>query len=147
MSEPLSIQHEESGARGAFFIERDGVRPPPGAEGEPPVHGGMHAVTFVRSAANADIDRPKESLARLALEELRRYFPKAARLTPRHELVIKEKSATVSLLPGTAALRPATATPLDRFYLAGDWIDTGIPATVESACLSGHAAARAALMQ
>lgn len=127
-----------------WVFERDGVRPPPGAEGGPPVHGGMHAVTFVRSAANADVDRPKEALVRRALEELRRYFPKAARLAPRHELVIKEKSATVSLVPGTAGLRPPVITPLDRFYLAGDWVGTGIPATVESACLSGHAAARAA---
>jgi len=127
-----------------WAFERDGVRPPPGAEGGPAVHGGMHPVTLVRSAAGAEVDRPKEALVRLALEELRRYFPQAARLTPRHDLVIKEKSATVSLTPGTAALRPPTVTPLDRFYLAGDWIGTGIPATVESACLSGHAAARAA---
>lgn len=127
-----------------WVFERDGVRPPPAAQGGPPVHGGMHAVTFVRSAANAEVDRPKETLVRLALGELRRYFPKAARLTPRHELVIKEKSATVSLPPGTAALRPPTVTPLERFCLAGDWIGTGLPATVESACLSGHAAARAA---
>jgi zeta-carotene desaturase len=128
-----------------WVFERDGVRPPPGAEARPPVHGGTHAVTLVRSAANAEVDRPKETLVRLALEELRRYFPGAARLNPRHEMVIKEKSATVSLVPGTAALRPPVVTPLDRFYLAGDWIGTGIPATVESACVSGHAAARAAM--
>ena len=127
-----------------WVFERDGVRPAPGAEGGPAVHGGTHAVTFVRSAASDDADRPKEALVRLALEELRRYFPKAARLNPRHALVIKEKSATVSLVPGSAALRPPTVTPLERFFLAGDWVGTGLPATVESACLSGHDAARSA---
>jgi uncharacterized protein with NAD-binding domain and iron-sulfur cluster len=30
-------------------------------------------------------------------------------------------------------------------FLAGDWIDTGLPATIESAVVSGHRAARAAL--
>jgi len=39
--------------------------------------------------------------------------------------------------------RPATTTPLRNFYLAGDWIDTGLPGTIESAVLSGHRAARA----
>ena len=128
-----------------WVFMRDGVRPPPSAGKEPAaVHGGMHVVTLVRSAAAGDADRPKETLVRQAIEELRRYVPATARLVPRHDLVIKEKSATVSLTPGTAALRPATVTPLERFHLAGDWIATGIPATVESACLSGHAAARAA---
>jgi squalene-associated FAD-dependent desaturase len=128
-----------------WVFERDGVRPPPTAETVPAaVHGGSHVVTLVRSAASADIDRPKESLVRQALDELRRFVPAAARVTPRHDLVIKEKSATVSLTPGTDALRPGTVTPLDRFYLAGDWTATSIPATVESACLSGHTAAHAA---
>jgi hypothetical protein len=30
---------------------------------------------------------------------------------------------------------------LAGFYLAGDWTDTGLPATIESAVASGHAAA------
>jgi squalene-associated FAD-dependent desaturase len=128
-----------------WVFMRDGVRPPPSAEGgDAAVHGGTHVVTLVRSAASDDAERSKEALVRQAVEELRRYVPAAARLMPRHDMVIKEKNATVSLTPGTEALRPTTATPLERFYLAGDWIATGIPATVESACLSGHAAARAA---
>jgi hydroxysqualene dehydroxylase len=32
-------------------------------------------------------------------------------------------------------------TPVERFFLAGDWIDTGLPATIESAVVSGHRAA------
>ncbi|HET8946683.1 MAG TPA: hydroxysqualene dehydroxylase HpnE [Candidatus Polarisedimenticolia bacterium] len=128
-----------------WVFMRDGVRPPPSAGKEPAaVRGGLHVVTLVRSAAAGDADRPKEALVRQAIEELRRYVPAVGRLAPRHDMVIKEKSATVSLTPGTGALRPTTITPLERFYLAGDWVATGIPATVESACLSGHAAARAA---
>ena len=41
--------------------------------------------------------------------------------------------------------RPGTATAVRGLYLAGDWIDTGLPATNESAVRSGHRAADAAL--
>ncbi len=34
------------------------------------------------------------------------------------------------------------ATAIDGFLLAGDWIDTGLPATIESAVISGHRASR-----
>jgi hydroxysqualene dehydroxylase len=32
-------------------------------------------------------------------------------------------------------------------YLAGDWIDTGLPGTIEGAVRSGHRAAEAAMSQ
>jgi hydroxysqualene dehydroxylase len=35
-------------------------------------------------------------------------------------------------------------TPIEGLFLAGDWIQTGLPATIESAVISGHNAARAA---
>jgi zeta-carotene desaturase len=50
----------------------------------------------------------------------------------------------MSLAPGSAP-RPGTVTPLSGFYLAGDWTDTGLPATIEGAVLSGHKAADAVL--
>jgi uncharacterized protein with NAD-binding domain and iron-sulfur cluster len=40
-----------------------------------------------------------------------------------------------------ARLRPPPITPFDNFVLAGDWTDTGLPATIESAVMSGHRAA------
>ena len=39
----------------------------------------------------------------------------------------------------------AISTAIAGFALAGDWTDTGLPATIESAVVSGHAAARAIL--
>jgi uncharacterized protein with NAD-binding domain and iron-sulfur cluster len=35
-------------------------------------------------------------------------------------------------------MRPAHRTPFENFFLAGDWTDTGLPATIESAVLSGQ---------
>jgi hydroxysqualene dehydroxylase len=54
--------------------------------------------------------------------------------------VVREPRATFSLAPGQPR-RPTTRTPIKGFYLAGDWIDTGLPATIESAVRSGHLAA------
>jgi uncharacterized protein with NAD-binding domain and iron-sulfur cluster len=58
--------------------------------------------------------------------------------------VIREKRATFSLAPGQPA-RPDTRTPVPGFYLAGDWIATGLPGTIESAVVAGHWAAKALL--
>jgi len=44
-----------------------------------------------------------------------------------------------------AALRPGPETPVPGLVLAGAWTDTGWPATLEGAVLSGHAAAERAL--
>jgi uncharacterized protein with NAD-binding domain and iron-sulfur cluster len=55
--------------------------------------------------------------------------------------VVREKHATFSLAAGEPA-RPSTETSLRGLWLAGDWIDTGLPGTIESAVVSGHKAAR-----
>jgi len=57
---------------------------------------------------------------------------------------VREKRATFSLAPGQPA-RPSSRTAVSGFYLAGDWIDTGLPGTIESAVVSGHAAAELAV--
>ena len=60
----------------------------------------------------------------------------------RKGLAVREKRSTFSLAPD-APPRPQTTTPVEGFFLAGDWIDTGLPATIESAVVSGHRAAAA----
>jgi len=59
--------------------------------------------------------------------------------------VTKEHAATFAAVPGTAALRPPPTTDVRGLLLAGAWTATGWPATLESAALSGHAAAEAVL--
>ena len=54
--------------------------------------------------------------------------------------VVREPRATFSLAPGQPA-RPGTTTRVPGLFMAGDWIDTGLPATIESAVRSGHRAA------
>jgi uncharacterized protein with NAD-binding domain and iron-sulfur cluster len=67
--------------------------------------------------------------------------PAAAAARVRHTQVVKEKFATMSPTVAAARLRPPATTPFDNFVLAGDWTDTGLPATIESAVASGHRAA------
>lgn len=106
------------------------------------VHPGTgHAVTLVRSAAHDWMDRDRDHLVRSALETVQAYFPRAARATLRHALVIKEKRATISPLPGMTRLRPGSRTPVPGLLLAGDWTATGLPATIEGAVRSGHTCA------
>jgi squalene-associated FAD-dependent desaturase len=88
-------------------------------------------------AANADLvaDAHREILEALP-------HARAARLV--NAGVVREPRATFSLAPGQPP-RPATETPIRGLYLAGDWIDTGLPATIESAVRAGHVAADLAL--
>jgi uncharacterized protein with NAD-binding domain and iron-sulfur cluster len=58
---------------------------------------------------------------------------------------VKEVAATLAPAPALQRLRPGVRGPVRDLFLAGDWTDTGLPATLESAALSGHRAAAAAL--
>jgi zeta-carotene desaturase len=51
--------------------------------------------------------------------------------------------ATFGVPPGIDAARPDAVSPWPQLFLAGDWINTGWPSTMESAARSGHLAAEA----
>ncbi len=55
--------------------------------------------------------------------------------------IIREKRATFRQTANSIGLRPDAVTRLDNVFLAGDWTDTGLPATLEGAIASGHRAA------
>jgi hypothetical protein len=59
--------------------------------------------------------------------------------------IVKEKRATFAATPEQDALRPGTRTRWSNLFLAGDWVQTGLPATIEGALRSGDGAARLAL--
>lgn len=110
-------------------------------EGE---EGGEVLLNCTISAARSCVDDPPESLQGLLEGELARYFP-GKPIALRRFKVIKEKRATISHAAGTYHCRPETTGPLRGLYLAGDWVRTGLPATIESAVQSGHDAAKAVL--
>jgi monoamine oxidase len=77
-----------------------------------------------------------------ALEEL---FPRAREAVVKSVYVSREHAATFRAGPGSGELRPRARTSVPGLVLAGAWTDTGWPATLEGAVLSGHAAAREAM--
>ena len=102
----------------------------------PPQH-----LSFIVSAARRDLARPNAELAASAEATLRRYFPAMAGATVTRTLVLRDPTATFASTPELEALRPGPVTPVAGLFLAGDWTNTGLPATIEGAVRSGNAAA------
>lgn len=59
--------------------------------------------------------------------------------------VIKEKRATFAQTPEQVKKRPGSKTSVTNLFVAGDWTDTGLPATIEGSLLSGKTAAKGVL--
>jgi hydroxysqualene dehydroxylase len=107
-------------------------------------HGGKSLLNCTISGARGFVDDSAETLVELARTELARYFP-GRQPSILDSKIVKEKRATISHAAGTYHRRPETRAPVAGLYFAGDWVRTGIPATIESACQSGHMAAAAVL--
>jgi hydroxysqualene dehydroxylase len=101
-------------------------------------------LSLVSSGATGLVNRSNQDIVDLALDELKGAMPAVRSATLRRAVVVRERRATFSVAPGQPA-RPPTRTDVPGLFLAGDWIDTGLPATIESAVVSGHAAAAAVL--
>lgn len=86
--------------------------------------------------------RPDQELLELALAEIGAVWPSVP-VSATDYRIIREPRAFLTAAPGTAPLRPLAQSPFPNLFLAGDWTDTGLPATVESAVLSGELCARA----
>ncbi len=100
-------------------------------------------LALIISAAYGYVDWTKEQLVELALRELHQLIPESSQANLLHSTIVKEREATISHTIESDAIRPAAQTPIANLLLAGDWTDTGLPATIESAVLSGYTAARA----
>ena len=106
------------------------------------LRGDVAAVTV--SAADAMLDTPAGDLAELLWADVARAIGTPDAPLPAYR-VVKERRATFAQTPDEVARRPPAHTRYANLWLAGDWIDTGLPATIESAVRSGHAAARLVL--
>jgi hydroxysqualene dehydroxylase len=100
---------------------------------------GSH-LSLVASSAPMLAALGTETLTALAAREVADALPRARSATLVRGTVIRERRATFSLAPGQPR-RPDNVTPIEGLIVAGDWTDTGMPATIESAAISGHRAA------
>ena len=95
------------------------------------------------SAADSLIDLPKATIAEVLWPDTAIAVGSTASLPAWS--VVKERAATFFQTPDQESLRPATNTRWRNLFLAGDWTDTGIPATLEGAIRSGRKAAIAVM--
>lgn len=126
------------------------VAPPAGAPQMLGVLGGTvewlfafpDRISVTVSAAEAIVDQDREELAKRFWSDIQRAYGFSAEM-PRWQ-VVKEKRATFAATPAQDAKRPPAATRWRNLFLAGDWTQTGLPATIEGALRSGETAARLA---
>lgn len=100
-------------------------------------------LSLVSSGADKVLQRTNDELVAIAERELTAAVPSVRDARLVRSTVVREPRATFSLAPGQPA-RPHTRTAVAGLFLAGDWIDTGLPATIEGAVRSGNLAAAAA---
>ena len=72
-------------------------------------------------------------------------FPKARTTRLLNSSVVKTLEATIKVKPGSQELRSGPVTGISGFFIAGDWTDTKLPATMEGAVQSGNDAAMQAV--
>jgi squalene-associated FAD-dependent desaturase len=91
--------------------------------------------------SNADrlVDMPREQLAQAIWRDICQAGGVAGELPPWQ--IVRERRATFEATPEQNALRPGASTAQKNLFLAGDWTDTGLPATIEGSVRSGNRAA------
>lgn len=125
------------------------IAPPPG---QPLILGVINGVTewlfafpdrlsVTISCADRLMEEPRQRLAETIWREVAELTGLAPDL-PRWQIV-RERRATFAATPEQAAKRPTTQTVYPNLVLAGDWTQTGLPATIEGSIRSGLAAAAA----
>ena len=91
--------------------------------------------------SNADrlVDMPREELAQAIWRDICKAGGVQGELPPWQ--IVRERRATFEATPEQNALRPGAITGWKNLFLAGDWTDTGLPATIEGSVRSGNRAA------
>ncbi|MFY9770631.1 MAG: hydroxysqualene dehydroxylase HpnE [Xanthobacteraceae bacterium] len=140
----LSVPNEYRAIVNAHFR----IEPP---AGQPPILGVINGTTqwvfafpgrlsVTVSAGDALLDTPREQLARAIWAEVAQAAALPAEPLPPWQIV-RERRATLAATPAQDKKRPGPRTAWRNLLLAGDWTDTGLPATIEGAIRSGNRAA------
>jgi hydroxysqualene dehydroxylase len=123
------------------------IEPPPG---QPPILGVLNGtvewlfafpgrLSVTISAGDRLLDRPREELATAIWAEVAAVTGLPEVLPPWQ--IVRERRATFAATPAQDLKRPGAETAWRNLALAGDWTNTGLPATIEGAIRSGNRAA------
>jgi squalene-associated FAD-dependent desaturase len=123
------------------------IDPPPGSPRIVGVIGGTAQwlcafegrISTTVSGAAAVVDTPRDEMAAALWTDVAKVYGLGPEPPPWQ--IVKERRATFEATPDQVAKRPKAATRWRNLALAGDWTDTGLPATIEGAIRSGHKAA------
>jgi squalene-associated FAD-dependent desaturase len=132
---------------GHFLLDRPAALP--GGERLLGLVGGTAHWLFARgdvvsvtvSAAQELVDEPADAIAARLWSDIVAALGLAGTALPTHRIV-KEKRATFAQTPASLSRRPGPRIGFANFFLAGDWTDTHLPATIEGAIRSGRLAAK-----
>jgi squalene-associated FAD-dependent desaturase len=111
-----------------------------------PVRPGYSYQVVISASRNIAAASQHETISNV-VQELGDIFPAARGARLLHSRLVTEHKAVFSVRPGASECRPLQQSPLTNLQLAGDWTQTGWPATMEGAVRSGYLAAENVLRQ
>ena len=89
------------------------------------------------SAANYLNNLDNDKISKIVWEDVKKVFNLGTVKKPKYK-IIREKMATFVQSPEEIFRKPKMYTKYKNLFLAGDWVDTGLPATIEGAITSGY---------
>lgn len=107
------------------------------------IYGQRGLMAVVISSSGPHMAMNNDELANTVQHELAGFFPYWPK--PLHRMIIREKRATFDCVRNCDQYRPGNSTALEGVWLAGDYTDTQLPATLESAVRSGQQCAQSIL--
>jgi squalene-associated FAD-dependent desaturase len=105
------------------------------------IGAGNYYYQVVISASRELSGQARDAILSQVLAELTAIWPRTAQSRLMHWRLVTEHRAVFSPVPGVDTLRPQQQSPISNLQLAGDWTQTGWPATMEGAVRSGYLAA------
>ena len=96
-----------------------------------------HILSITISAANDLNIYTNETISKMIWDEIEKIFKLKKNNMPKYK-VIRETTATFVQSPKEIFKKPKMFTKYPNIFLAGDWIDNGLPATIEGAITSGY---------